>query len=408
MTYDTQFEVDSLNRKRALEVLTPRLLATLDLPQELRVFGASSRLEFAALDVALTREVQRTEVNEVRVHLGGPEEEWDVQSWPLSTALGGWAKEGCTVSLTLPRASLPAEVANPLASLAESTGIALYQAEEEPVAGHVAVEIGGPEKSVRFALFDPAAFAPGPVWGVGAEDGRCVKGIGAQSLGPMPGPRIDPATLRSAPSGTYREEVVKREWDGPVGKVGSHFWKAMRAAAPELDRRLGAGKDLVEVVYGDRYLATPLAVRVVTEVLGRLAHETQGFLASTRLLVRTAYLNPSDRRPHRSFQNEWVREGDRAEVFEALLGQLVKDPVLERKSRQDSPHARELTLRWADGAAWAVRLDHGLTFFRTPREVPFDFDRTAEQQIPELTSPAFDVVNRVSSGAVLYVGEVRR
>lgn len=408
MTYDTQFQVEYLDRKRALDVLTPQLLATLDLPRELKVFGDSSRLEFAALDVALMRELQRAEVNEVRVHLGGPEEEWDIQSWPLARTLAGWDREGCTVRLTVPHISLPPEVANPLASLAESTRIELYQVEEEPSFTRIAVELGGPEKSVRFALFDPSAFAPGPIWGVGDEDGRCVKASWPKALDPLPGQRLTPATLRVSPPGTYWEEIVKREWNGPVDMLGSCLWKAMRVAVPELERRLKAGIQLVEVSYADRYLSTPLSVRVVSEVLTRLQRETQGFTRSTRLVVRTAYLNPSDRRLQRSFQNEWAREGDRAEVFAMLLAKLADEAVFDRLSRRNSPHARELKVRWADGATWAVRLDHGLTFFRTSQEVPFNFEHSPQHQLAQVTSAAFDVVNRVPSGTVLYVGEVRR
>ncbi|GAB4273535.1 MAG: DEAD/DEAH box helicase [Deferrisomatales bacterium] len=409
LTYDTQFQSDRLDRHAGLEVLTPRLLAALDLPREMKVFGDGTRSEFATLDVALLREMQNAEAGEVRVHLRGPLEEWDVQSWPLAPVLAGWASGGRTVRLTIPSADLPPAVANPLASLVESTGLELHCVEDDDTPdARVALEVGAEDRSVRWALFDTGAMAPGPGWGGDGPNRRCAVGVRRRPLDSMGGRRVLPGQLRTVPAGTYRERVVRREWDGPVGAFGEKFWTDVRSAVPSLERRLREGKELVEVAYSDRYLATPLAVRVVYEVLRQLSTTAPGCGRETKVVVQTAYLNPSDRKLRRSFQNEWARECDRQAVFGTLLGTLTEDPELVCKLRRDCPHARTMALRWSDGASWTVRLDHGLTFVRTPVEVPFDFEASVEQQVEVLETADFVVANRLSSGAVLYLGDVGR
>ena len=71
LTYDTQHEVKRLNRHEAMAQISTQLLKGLSLPNELHFFGPESRLEFDELHFALYREMQRSDVDELRIYLGG-------------------------------------------------------------------------------------------------------------------------------------------------------------------------------------------------------------------------------------------------------------------------------------------------------------------------------------------------
>src|SRR5690606_18303146 len=125
LSFETQSEIDHLDRHAALEALTDTLLQALELPEELRFFGDGSELEPLSMKSALHMHVQRAGIQAVRVHLGGPVEDWDWDAWPLRSSLRALADSDVPVTIVVPHASrmnLSWEEANSLASRLEVEG----------------------------------------------------------------------------------------------------------------------------------------------------------------------------------------------------------------------------------------------------------------------------------------------
>ncbi len=78
LDYDTQHQIDFLQRHDALKVLNERFLDRLQLPSELCFFGIDSVPEPERLDVALSRVLKRTEITQLRVFLQGEASLWDL------------------------------------------------------------------------------------------------------------------------------------------------------------------------------------------------------------------------------------------------------------------------------------------------------------------------------------------
>ena len=75
LTFDTQHKLDRLDRNKALQALSQDILAALDLPPELHVFGdGENRYELEPLPVALAREFQRTGATDIQIFLDGDAE----------------------------------------------------------------------------------------------------------------------------------------------------------------------------------------------------------------------------------------------------------------------------------------------------------------------------------------------
>ena len=187
LTHDTQHHREHLNRRAAITLLAADFLAALELPEELRAFGANSQLEMEPLVLALNREGQSLDATELRVYLGGEAQDWEPLAWRLRDDLTRWKQAGTHVRLIAPVATLKALNASQrdeLAALTAYTGAELYQTpDSNPAAASnlpLILELGGTDQRVRWAAREPAALIPRPVWGGGENGGPFVRVAEAQ------------------------------------------------------------------------------------------------------------------------------------------------------------------------------------------------------------------------------------
>jgi len=412
LAYDTQHEASKLDRKRALSLLSDHLIEGFQLPPELHYFGSDSLLEYDELSLALAREMQRADAEELRVYLGGDPELWDIVQWPLRSALMRWASEGRQIVLLAAEgvlAQLNEAVVNPLASLLEASGIELRlftggsAFAEVPT---VIAEISGKSRSVRWATSMDSSQAPGEFWGRSDETGRCVRVTSKKALAARTGSVVNPAGLRLAPAGTFREILVRNELDGPVESLGDRFWALTASQVPLLKSRLDKRSPLTSITYRDRYLCSPLSARLVAEVLRGLAKYAGAMELPPDITIETVYLNSTYGKLARSISHDWIQRDDRNSVIQALLNKGGCQTKVVELKRNESHHARELVLKWTDGAQWTLRLDHGLGFLRSAGEVAFDFESEAEKQAELLDTSSFILKNGPGPGTYLYLTDV--
>ena len=94
--------MDDLNRHAALEFLTDRWLDEFQLRDEDAQFGQGTHAEFQTLPEAITRELARPGVEELRLFLAGNPSEWDIAASPLRGWVQKWASVASAVKLVLP------------------------------------------------------------------------------------------------------------------------------------------------------------------------------------------------------------------------------------------------------------------------------------------------------------------
>ncbi|MCC6651661.1 MAG: DEAD/DEAH box helicase [Candidatus Eisenbacteria bacterium] len=408
LSYETQDAVEHLDRRVAQQALSESLLLALELPDQLRFFGPDSQFEAMPIPVAMLVHAQRSGVAEVRVHLGGRVEDWDLREWKLRDRLSTWARGDTTVTLVLPEeclADMNWQETHALANFLEADGItvALVPGRGERVgSGWLLVEMGGSERSIRWASTSPEGLMPGGIWAGNADDARYVRVRAAGPLPPLHARTVPAASVRKPIPGQYTEVRITNELNASIRGVGERFWDLVCSKSQLAKNLLGGEARVTRVCYTDRYLVSPLAVRTLIELL----HATRarpGGMADTSE-VNLLALDPDARELSRLLTHNFQGGSQYREVLEHCFKVANLPATIAIKTwRNELPHAREMRLEYASGHVLVLRFDQGVGFLRTPRRgVLFNFDAPPEQQARALLGMQFDVE---STGVVpVYVG----
>lgn len=408
LTFDTQFDIERLDRKAGLEVLSEQWLQAVELPEELKVFGPSTRLEWEPLDAAIRREARRVPTYELVLYLGGDAAEWDPRVWPLRPWLLQAAASSGVVRLVTTRChlqKLEREVSNDLASLLEAVPeIELIAVEgEEPVPqqpGLIAkLRIGG--KRLAWSTTHPASRIPAPEWADIDPNERIVFG---EWTGPeIHGERIFPENLRKPLAVGWSRVDIQKGTDGPIDKWAECTWTLLLAKADEVAQRLDGKVPLAEVVLVDRYLRNPFQIRLAAEFLGYLARR-KAFVPNTSLRVRTLELYSSYGPKPALWSHDWASPWTRDDVLEAVLESIHEKAFRQVEKKNQIPHSRSIELRWEDGVCWTLVMDEGVSFVAMANPVSsFDFEAPPEAQAKRILEGRFEVLRKAKTPATFWL-----
>lgn len=390
LTNDTQYHLDDLDRHAALALLSGPFLTALDLPDALRVFGADTELELEPLKLALERETQRLPSRELRVYLAGEPTDWEPLAWRLRGLLERWSSAGVTVRLIVPVEVLSAlgdSQRDELAVLVAYCGAELLQAADTTSVSAgglpLVVELDGVGQGIRWAAATQAALVPGPHWGGGEPGGPFVRVRAAGTLAAIPPAwlRVRPEDLRPRLLGVVPLSLTG-ELDGPSRGFGERAWRLLAERVPTLAERLLGDMPLESVRYEDRYLRSPLAVVLLYRFLDGLGRYAGGIAGETVVEVHTTRLDRTDPRQPRLLFHDWRDALERRQVVEAWYRQRWPGISWDEAPVRERAHARRLSLRWADGEHWSIRLDQGFGYWAvrsgTRAGFPFASDPAAQ------------------------------
>jgi ATP-dependent helicase YprA (DUF1998 family) len=176
-------------------------------------------------------------------------------------------------------------------------------------------------------------------------------------------------------SGTQYIEV-SRELDGDLAGFGTRF----AALVVPCIRAVGGSGPLVRITYNDRYLQTPLTVKLLVNAVKGL-HAAFGSEGQLSVAVVTNPLRPNDRQPFAP-DHDWQFAEDRDDVLVGLLeGAGFVTPLEDR----NAAHGRVLSLYFADRKVVRIVLDQGFGPWRTPSFARFEFGLEATKQMMKLT-----------------------
>ena len=366
LSYDTQREAKYLDREIGAEVLSDQFLDALELLPAHRLFEANSKSEFQPLEDAIDRELRRTHARDVRVHLGGDVEQWDFPTWSARTSLLRWSALQAKVTLLVPSNAIARLDAGNRSALANLVAVLDLEVREYdgPSPEALAVEVGGVE-SARWATLTPEAKVPGPQWGLSEV---CVVERLNSALPPVPGRLVAMEAIRPplpAPkaAGDYHSIEVTGQLRVSAEQFGRHFWHLVNTKVPTLRKRLES-TPLKTIEYSDRYLRTPLTMRLLLETLRALKAEYPGaFTSSTKIVINTT---PTDARESRGapsqFSHDWRSDIDRSSTLAAAAAQMGLPIELRQFDKRQLPHHRGFTFGWEGADPWKMRLDEGFGF----------------------------------------------
>ncbi|CAO3444054.1 DEAD/DEAH box helicase [Azospirillum largimobile] len=409
LSRDTQYDEPKLDRRKAREFLRNSVLRRLDLPAELAFFGSGvSSAEVRPLVQAIDRAMQARPDAALQLWLGGSPADWDFVSWPARPLLEKWGAKDRNIVLTVlesTAATLTFGQKVALRSLLERSRAGLSSAPALPEASGAAVlaQVRSALGNEVWAVADPAARVPDAGWGEG-HDAPVIVGRGP-GLGTGPARRLDPDELFRTE--TERADLIEMggEANGSVDGFGRRFWALVLERKPEIGQLLQSGGRLVEVVYHDRYLSSPLPVRLLCEVLRPVA--ATGPAGRVDVLVRTRGRRSFDHAPPPvQLRDDWAHVDHRDAVVEAALAHIGLRGRIETGQTRDLPHGRTLYLRWDNGGELKVHLDQGFGHWETTRSVMFPFTARPDAQSRALLDARFDIRNRTEHPMPIFVLDI--
>jgi DEAD/DEAH box helicase domain-containing protein len=405
---DTQYDEAKLDRFRAMEYLRASILNRLELPSELAFFGPASRAEVVPLVAALDRAMLSRAEAALQVWMGGAPADWDFAAWPAVPLFEKWGAKGRSITLILHEdtaATLTNDQKIMLHGLIQRSRADLTTTPSLPKIGAAAVLA-----RVRSAIGDETWVGRDPTLGI--ADAGWGKGhdspivVGSLQQGDSGWTRkIDVGALFQA--ATERADLIRvaTEANGPVKGFGNRFWSLVLGRKPEIGQLLQHGGRLAEVIYQDRYLLSPLPVRLLCEVLRPVVNTGSG--KPIDVLIRTKERRASEYGQIPMYlTDDWVNSGHRDAVALSALTKLGLRARIKAGHTRDLPHERTLWLRWEHGGELRIHLDQGFGHWSTTRPNAFPFTSRPEEQAAALLDTSFSILNRSAHPMSVFVLDI--
>lgn len=410
LAFDTNDVAGQLDRVVALRYLTDDMIRSAGLPDSECVFGPATSFEPSTLTTSCMLRVQRAGVSEVRIYLDGSGHELPIGSaWRLWSFLVRWQMQGVAVRVIATRRLLNGltwQDRNALANQIEATAIELRVVEQPIALGArwLALEIGSKSDASRWAVSDLALLTPGEDWGQASDTAHAVRVHLDQPLDACSGDIVKGSEIRCPVPGTFVAIAAGVQLNGAIAGFGARLFGQLQRAAPALERRLKSGASLRAIHYSDRYLRSPLSVRLLVEVLRHLSSVPGGLGPTTQLTISTTYDDHQGGR-YLGLQGNWPSRDLQRTVTEMAIRQALKcEAQVEIAARGVLPHHRFLRFEWPDGKLAEIRFDQGLSGMQVSRQSPvFDTSRRPETQVSNLLQLSAHIESSQREAAPMYV-----
>lgn len=398
LDFDQRFAAEHLDRRRALSVVTAEWINALDVPLRFAYFGKNTRPVFRSLIESIWEEVAGGAVSELRLYTGGDLENWDIGISPLRKLAYQVAVRGIQVKLVIPADTierLEEEQRYLLRSLLDAPNISIYGFNLPERCGEGWLLAESIEAKVRrWAGDQEAGLHFNERWGA-------VESMLMSTLIDQPAPleaeslAAEALRLHVGAEGD-RELEVGGELNGPLNGFGSRFWSYLESEHRGVATLLDSTSVITAIHYEDRYLFSPLSIRLLFELIKGLRREVGverwsapviqvDTLASKRLHGRRGA-------PPRFLWDDWYDQEKRHQVIGELLGNLGGELRLNCQETRQS-HARRLEVEFGREGRLVLRFDQGVGYWRVARSeghwkklFPFDDPDPRKQALALLKS----------------------
>ncbi len=364
-----------------------------ELPDPMRVFGPETRPLGTTLDEWLDRRSRTRGLVSVTLYLHGTPAKWEIADWPVGGLLGRLKDAGAKTTVVLDAQALTdrgMSLAQKLDIHRLSVNTFLALASDLPFANGAPVLscIEDQEGSSAVAAPVVSEAIPGPSWGLG-EQGPLVYG----KTKDMPETTAFASEqLVTLSSGNARMIRVGARLDGRATDFGRAFWEMLEAEDPLMIASIRT-HGVRDAVYTDRYLLTPLALRLLSEVVRRMPGNR-----ALKLKVSTA-------RVRRSEHNGWAVFDTFSEdgVRHKILQELLPGVRIDVRHKAELPHERSLRLHLEDGRSTTMLLDQGFGAWRARGTPRHNFAAEPVRQARDLMSLDFNVAVETGREAPLVL-----
>ena len=405
---DTVNVSEYLDRRTAAALLDD-LIDSLRLPEDCHAFpeGVTQYMAATPLPQELLREAASRRQVCLSLFLHGDPSHWDFDAWWGSQVAERVVRSGVHVRLVADSAALQNaswEVLLALRALCDRAGrgISVHEWGAPPSPSGLLAVIESSTGPVR-AWATAAGHAGNAAFATAAPEAVV---CGTLMAPPEVGAMFDPGRRMGHTMPNAWSVTISEDLNGSVTGFGERFWQSLtrhQGIAAALHNALPAQR----IEYDDRYLVSPVGVRLLQAVVGALQMRMtlpQGVIlpvsVNTMAVPSEAHL-----RSPTGLRDNWPDSATRNTVICGLLRELSVLPEVVVLPRSDLPHARTLKII-GQRHSLLVTLDQGFGFWQPSRRVAFDFGDPAERQVDKLASTAFEVRNTPGQATVCFVRSV--
>jgi hypothetical protein len=376
------FEEGAVDRLGALE-LARRMIEHLQVPQELQVFGGETRILGQPLCQWLERQRTAERLQELTIFLHGAVNDWELDGWPLVQTLVRLREHKIPTTLVLAKKEIAGsdlEFSHKLElhRLAASVEIAMADvlplAEKNPVLAYALIA----GRKVGIAAADPVDAVAGPHWGVGQAKPLVI----GEAEWTSRTVSIQTTRLIELSAGNAKLITVHAQLDGAATGFGKRFWKLLEQSDP-LSIAALRNQGVARIRYEDRYLKSPLNVKLLLEVLEVLPGRT----AQTQVEIGTAGLERGGLSGYCAY-HDFPEERQMAGV----IRRLFPGAELRLQQRLKLPHARRLEIVLANAKVLNLLLDQGFGAWRAEGVARHDFNATPDEQTKAIRESMYSVL----------------
>jgi DEAD/DEAH box helicase domain-containing protein len=373
LSYDTRFRRDDLDRKAALELLTDHWLAELQLHPNDAQFGLGQTVaEFQSLPEAITRELAKPGVEELRIYLGCEPEEWDVAASPIRGLVQRWSSSLVPIKIVLNAAAVSKCSASDrfaLHLLSSLEGVSVWSGEAPgcEAEGYVIADVVIYGQSNAWAVKSLTLTNPNASWAANTEAllvfGRPSQG--GQLLAELTVSSDAPAEFSSA----VRKIELHHQLDGPCTGFGERFVAAIEAQTKQ--PLISGAAEIVSVSYFDRYMNAPLPAALLLEVLSfiKTVYKDRWSVQNINVSVTPFSDDPTRIRQSTTFFSNWPSSLERDRAICEGLDYCGMNCALQNLSKKDARHARLLEIETEDHRVTRIWLDQGFSYWQLPRAI---------------------------------------
>ena len=366
--FDTRFRIEDLNRHAALEFLTDRWLDQFQLREEDSQFGHTTHAEYQTLQEAITRELVRPGVEELRIYLSGNTSEWDFAASPLRGWLQKWASTASTIKMVLPPGAenyISQADRFVLSILSSIDGVSVWNGDAPACqsGGQIIAEILSTDrKPIAWAYCSSDAACPNAQWALSSD--LLVRGqpkSAGNLLQQVQMVAITPADMK----GTVHRFEIRSELDGGSNGFGRRLLTTMEEKLG--GNLIGGISDVIRISYHDRYLNSPLPVALLLDFISelKLAYKERWSVQSIDLLVAPFKEESVEFNRSMYVFNNWPTVLGRDSAIAAAFDYCGMDINLCSMGKRDAMHARLLEIETEDGSILKIWLDQGFSYWQS-------------------------------------------
>ena len=399
--FDTRFRMDDLNRHVALEFLSDRWLNEYQLRDEDAQFGQGTLAEFQTLPEAITRELGRPGLEELRLFLAGNPSEWDIAASPLRGWVQKWASVTSAVKLVLP----PAALSNlsqadrfVLSILSSLDRVSVWIGEAPPCqAGgqSIAEIIAAGRAPLVWAYRSTEPAWPAAQWAAGTE--FLVRGQPKTT-----GKLLQQVSMVANAPADMKGKVHRFEINSELDGISEGFGRRLLARLEnDLGIELIGGKGkIIRIAYHDRYLNAPLPAALLLDFVSAIktSYKDRWSVSSVELIVAPFKEERGGfNRPMYVYHN-WPTVSDRASAISAAFDYCGMETNLRSMDKRDAMHARLLEIESDDGYISKIWLDQGFSYWQAQspyrQNMRFPFAEEANEQGQVIANARVDLVGQ--------------